>query len=64
MNAAAQILLIQRLGGDLAFTNFNNLANTWGQNVVECSKVAVWLSAAGRVFELMPMPGRAFACSP
>lgn len=53
MNAARQLLVFQRLGGDFVFANFNNLANTWGQNVIECSKSSVWLSATGRVFELM-----------
>jgi alpha-N-arabinofuranosidase len=53
MTAAAELLLFQRLGGDFLFGNFNNLANTWGQNVIECAKEGVWLSAAGRVFELL-----------
>jgi alpha-N-arabinofuranosidase len=57
MTAAAQLLLFQRLGGDFLFANFNNLANTWGQNVIECAKEAVWTSAAGRLFELVtPSP--------
>jgi hypothetical protein len=53
LNAAAQLLTFQRLGGDFLFADFNNLANTWGQNVLECAKEGVWLSAAGRVFELL-----------
>lgn len=53
MNLARQLLLFQRLGGDFVFSNFNNLANTWGQNVIECAKEGVYLSAAGRVLELM-----------
>lgn len=53
MNAARQLLVFQRLGGDFAFSNFNNMANTWGQNVIECAKEGVYLSAAGRVFELL-----------
>ena len=53
LNAAAELLTFQRLGGDFLFADFNNLANTWGQNVIECAKEGVWLSAAGRVFELM-----------
>jgi alpha-L-arabinofuranosidase len=53
LNAASELLLFQRLGGDFLFANFNNLANTWGQNVIECAKEGVWLSAAGRVFELL-----------
>jgi alpha-L-arabinofuranosidase len=53
MTAVAELLLFQRLGGDFLFANFNNLANTWGQNVIECAMEGVWLSAAGRAFELM-----------
>ena len=53
MNAARQLLLFQRLGGDFLFADFNNLANTWGQNVIECAKEDVYLSATGRVFELL-----------
>ena len=52
MNAAWQLLVFQRLGGDFVLANFNNMANTWGQNVLECPKEGVYLSAAGRVFEL------------
>ena len=53
MTAVAELLLFQRLGGDFLFANFNNLANTWGQNVIECAKEGVWLSAAGRTIELL-----------
>lgn len=53
LNTARQLLLFQRLGGDFAFANFNNFANTWGQNVIECPKEGAYLSGVGRVFELM-----------
>jgi alpha-L-arabinofuranosidase len=53
MNAARQLLLFQRLGGDFEFASFNNLANTWGQNIIECTKDTVFISPAGKVFELM-----------
>jgi hypothetical protein len=53
MTTAAELLLFQRLGGDFLFANFNNLVNTWGQNVIECSKEGVWLSAAGLAMELL-----------
>jgi alpha-L-arabinofuranosidase len=46
-------LTFQRLGGDFAFANFNNFANTWGQNVIECPKDTAYLSPAGRVFALL-----------
>jgi hypothetical protein len=53
MNAASSLLVLQNMGGDFAFANFNNMANTWGQNVIECAKEDVYLSAAGRMFELL-----------
>ncbi len=53
MNAAANLFFFQRLGGGFEFANFNNMANTGGQNVIECAKEGVYLSASGRVFELL-----------
>ena len=53
MNTARQLLLFQRLGGDFEFACFNNLCNTWGQNIIESAKDTAWISAAGRIFELM-----------
>jgi hypothetical protein len=52
LNVAKTLLTFQRLGGEFAFANFNNYANTWGQNVMECSKESAYLSPAGQVFEL------------
>jgi alpha-N-arabinofuranosidase len=52
LNVAKTLLTFQRLGGDFAFSNFNNFANTWGQNVMECPKDSAYLSPAGHVFEL------------
>ena len=43
MNAARILLMFQRLGGDFEFANFNNMANTWGQNILECPKDALYL---------------------
>lgn len=53
MTSAAELLCFQRLGSDFLWANFNNTANTWGGNVIECAKEGVWLSAAGCMFELM-----------
>ncbi len=53
MNAAYQLLIFQRLGNDFLWSNFNNLANTWGQNIIECPKDTVFISCVGRVYELM-----------
>jgi alpha-N-arabinofuranosidase len=52
LNVAKTLLTFQRVGGDFAFSNFNNFANTWGQNVIECPKDSAYLSPAGHVFEL------------
>ena len=52
LNVAKTLLTFQRLGGDFAFSNFNNFANTWGQNVIECTKDDAYLSPVGHVFEL------------
>jgi hypothetical protein len=52
INTANLLLDYRSLGGEFLFSCFNNLANTWGQNVLECAKEGVWLSAAGKVFEL------------
>ena len=60
MNAARTLLMFQRFGGDFEFANFNNMANTWGQNVVECPKEEAFLSAVGRVFELYTTSGAAW----
>jgi len=60
MNVANTLLMFQRLGGEFAWANFNNFANTWGQNVLECPKEGVFLSAAGRVFELLSACGAAW----
>jgi alpha-N-arabinofuranosidase len=53
MNTVYQLLIFQRLGNDFLWSNFNNLANTWGQNIIECTKDTVFISSAGRIFELM-----------
>ena len=60
MNAARTLLMFQRFGGEFDFANFNNMANTWGQNVIECPKEEAYLSAVGRVFELYTASGAAW----
>jgi alpha-L-arabinofuranosidase len=51
INVAHILLDYQLLGGEFEFACFNNLANTWGQNVIECPMETVFISAAGRVLE-------------
>ncbi len=53
MNIVNKLLMFQRLGGDFEFANFNNMCNTWGQNIIESPKERSFISAAGRIFELM-----------
>jgi hypothetical protein len=53
MNTVYQLFTFQRLGNDFLWSNFNNLANTWGQNIIECPKDTAFISSVGRVFELM-----------
>ena len=52
LNGARRLLDYVSYGGEFALANFNNMANTWGQNLVEASKDAAWLSAMGEVFAL------------
>jgi alpha-L-arabinofuranosidase len=51
MNAAMVLQRFWRNADWMDFANFNNLVNTWGQNVVESGKSGAWLSCAGCVFE-------------
>ncbi|MFA6126180.1 MAG: hypothetical protein WC699_02650 [Bacteroidales bacterium] len=50
LNAASTVLDYMSLGGVFHLANFNNCANTWGGNIIECSKEGVWKSPAGEVF--------------
>ena len=52
LNGAHRLLDYISYGGEFALANFNNMANTWGQNLVEASKDGAWLSCMGEVFAL------------
>lgn len=52
LNGAHRVLDYMSYGGDFALGNFNNMANTFGQNLVEASKDMAWLSCMGEVFAL------------
>ncbi len=52
LNGAHRLLDYVSYGGEFALANFNNMANTWGQNIVEGSKDSAWLSAMGKIFAL------------
>lgn len=43
----------QRAGGDVMFINYNNLANTHGQNVIETPKEGTYLSADGQALAML-----------
>ena len=51
LSTANTILDYMFLGGAFHLANFNNCANTWGGNIIECSKEGVWKSPAGEVFK-------------
>lgn len=51
LSAAKTILDYMSLGGSFHLANFNNCANTWGGNIIECSKEGIWKSPAGEVFK-------------
>lgn len=53
LNVAKNLLAWQRRGSDVLFVNFSNLANTHSQSVMETPKEGAYLTAAGRVYELM-----------
>lgn len=57
LNGAHRLLDYISYGGDFALANFNNMCNTWGQNVIEASKDGCALSCMGQVFALF---GRTF----
>ena len=50
LNGVHRILDYISYGGDFALANFNNLVNTFGQNLVEATKDTAWLSCMGEVF--------------
>ena len=50
LNGAHRLLDYISYGGEFALANFNNMCNTWGQNVIEATKDTCYLSNAGKVF--------------
>jgi len=51
LSSASTVLDFMSLGGTVHLANFNNCANTWGGNIIECSKEGVWESPNGEVFK-------------
>lgn len=50
LNGAHRLLDYISYGGEFALANFNNMCNTWGQNVIEATKDTCYLSCMGSVF--------------
>ena len=50
LNGAHRLLDYIGYGGEFALANFNNMCNTWGQNVIEATKDVCYLSCMGKVF--------------
>ncbi len=51
LNGATRIMDYMSYGGEFALANFNNMCNTWGQNVIEATKDTCYLSCMGEVFQ-------------
>ena len=53
MNLLKNFMAFQRLGDDMLFVNFNNLANTHSQSAMETPKEGAYLTASGRALQLL-----------
>ncbi|MES2731182.1 MAG: hypothetical protein V4714_05515 [Bacteroidota bacterium] len=53
LNLLRNFMAFQRLGEDMLFVNFNNLANTHSQSAIETPKEGAYLTASGRAMELL-----------
>jgi alpha-L-arabinofuranosidase len=53
MNLLKNFMSFQRMGNDMLFVNFNNLANTHSQSAMETPKEGAYLTASGRALELL-----------
>lgn len=54
LNVAKRTLDHISYGGEIfEISNFNNLCNTWGQNIINASKDKCWLSCCGKVFKFI-----------
>ena len=59
LRAAGFLMHWQRQGNMVDFVNYNNLANTHGQAVIETPKEGAYLTAPGKLYELISRsPGR------
>ncbi|MFA6819308.1 MAG: alpha-L-arabinofuranosidase C-terminal domain-containing protein [Bacteroidaceae bacterium] len=52
LNLCKNFMAFQRLGDDVGFVNFNNLANTHSQSAMETPKEGAFLTACGKVLQL------------
>ncbi|MDI6617284.1 MAG: hypothetical protein QME45_01240 [Clostridiales bacterium] len=52
LNGAHRLLDYMSYGGEFALANFNNMCNTWGQNIIEATKETCYLSCMGQIFAM------------
>lgn len=52
LDAAAEMMMWQRHGGAIDFINFNNLANTHAQSVIETPKEGAFVTAPGMIMHM------------
>lgn len=52
LNGAHRLLDYISYGGEFALANFNNMCNTWGQNIIEATKENCYLSCMGQIFSM------------
>lgn len=52
LNGAQRLLEYLGYGGEFALANFNNMCNTWGQNLIEAYREGSELSNMGKIFAL------------
>lgn len=52
LNGAHRLLDYISYGGEFALANFNNMCNTWGQNIIEATKETCYLSCMGQIFSM------------
>jgi len=53
LNLMKNFMSFQRMGPELDFVNFNNLANTHSQSAMETPKEGAYLTASGKVLQLL-----------
>lgn len=55
LNGAHRLLDYISYGGEFALANFNNMCNTWGQNIIEATKETCYLSCMAKFLPCLPV---------